>query len=134
MFTMRLRRSVAFLIDTTIAGTLARLFEPYLPVSFSWVAFKILGVSFTLYLTLAFVFYVLYFSMFDIVNKGRTIGKLMVGIVTVFFDKNTLKKRLIRSLFKIISMLLLPIAFVIYFRYDYTFQDNHCRTKTVKAE
>ena len=133
MVTMRLRRSIALLIDTTIAGTLPRLFEPYLPVSFSWVAFNISAFPFTLYITLAFVFYLLYFAMFDMINKGRTVGKRMAGIVTVFFDKNTLKKRLVRSLFKTLSILLLPISFMLYFRYDYTLQDSRCRTKTEKA-
>ncbi|MEM9686114.1 MAG: RDD family protein, partial [Bacteroidota bacterium] len=109
----------------------------FLPVTILTHHIAFSGMAFTMGVTLAPVFYGVYFIVFDLVNDGRTLGKLMLGILVVSKDGAALspKKQLLRSLYKMLSVLLLPLSIGLFlFKDHYTFQDYYMGTITLWRE
>ena len=116
-----------------IISILVTVVENFLPVTIQTHDFEVFGSPFTMGITLTPVCYGFYFVIFDVINKGRTVGKLMLGILVV--SKNgaalRIKKRLWRSLYKILSILILPVSVGLFlFKEGYSFQDYYMGTVT----
>lgn len=130
------RRTVAFLIDMLIVSIIISVFGNL----FSFMAFKVygfefLGMQFRISITAVFVFYLLYLIVFDIVKEGQTIGKLILNIIAVTENRKppALKKRIVRSLYKTLSIIILPVAALLFFFGNhYTLQDRYTGTITVR--
>jgi hypothetical protein len=73
--------------------------------------------------------------LFDVIKNGITIGKSLLSIINV--DNNdgnilSLKRRITRSLLKVISFVLLPLSFFMFiFNNEFTIQDYFVKSKTV---
>lgn len=130
------RRIPAFLIDVVIAGILASLVGNFLPVTFEISHFEMLGMKFTWGITLNIVFYLLYLVFFDLLNHGNTLGKLLLRITVISKDEKVLtsKRRLVRSLYKTLSVIILPVSVLLFlFKRHYTIQDHYTNTVTVAS-
>lgn len=78
-----------------------------------------------------------YFLFFDFVKQGDTIGKAIVSITVVNCDNSplSLKKRLFRSLIKILGLVFLPVTFLVFiFGNHYLLQDEFIKTVTVSEK
>ena len=136
MDNMHIRRIIAFLIDMSAAGIIARFFENFFSVTFKINDLEVFGLHFTLFVTLIPLFYWVYLMVFDIVTNGRTIGKLLLNIVTVSKtgEKLSTKQCLVRSLYKMISIMILPVSILLFlFKDHYTIQDRYSGTITIKS-
>lgn len=137
MKSIRLRRSIAFLIDMFIIGTMVGVFDSLFPVTIASInGFEVSGILLTLGLCLTPVFYILYFAIFDIVAVGQSPGKSILGIVVVSKtgEALSLKKRLLRSWYKMLGVLILPVVAAILFIHDnYTIQDYRTDTTTIRS-
>ncbi|MEM9687418.1 MAG: RDD family protein [Bacteroidota bacterium] len=132
---IRLRRSMAFLIDMGIVSTVIAIFENLFPVTTQTHEFDVSGIRFAFGISLAPIFYILYFIIFDIIVGGQTVGKSILGIVVV--SKNgaalSMKKLLLRSLYKMLGVLLLPVAAFLFISDNYTLQDYCTDTDTIRS-
>jgi len=135
MKNIQLRRSIAFLIDMFIIGAMVGIFDSLFPVTIRVDNFEVSGIRLTLGITLAPVFYILYFIIFDIIAGGQTSGKSILGIVVV--SKNgeaiSIRKRLLRSLYKMLGVLILPVAVLLFISDNYSIQDYHVGTATIQG-
>ena len=131
-----LRRSIAFLIDMGIISLMVSIFENLLPVTIQAHDFAIFGIRLTPGISLSPVFYILYFTIFDIVAGGRTTGKSIMGIVVVseFGEKLSVKKLLLRSFYKTVSVFILPVSIFLFIcREYYTLQEYFTDTDTIRS-
>ncbi|MEM9686041.1 MAG: RDD family protein [Bacteroidota bacterium] len=131
---VHIRRIPAFLIDVIIAGILSSFVGNFLPVTFEISHFEMLGMKFTWGITLNIVFFLLYLVFFDLLNYGNTLGKLLLRIVIVSKNEEvvTSKRRLIRSLYKTLSVIILPVSALLFvFKKYYTIQDHYTNTATI---
>lgn len=137
MESVHIKRSIAFLIDIVISGIFATLIENFFPITFEINDFEILNIKFTWGITLQIVFYLLYLFVFDLLNNGNTLGKLLLSITVITKNKEVpaLKKRLVRSLCKTVSVIILPVSALLFlFKNYYTIQDHYAGTITVKSK
>jgi uncharacterized RDD family membrane protein YckC len=75
-----------------------------------------------------------YFLMFDLLNQGKTIGKIFFKIKSVdtTTDAFVLKQALIRSLLKMISIIILPISLILLLNNSYSIHEFFSKTKTIR--
>lgn len=133
---MAVRRSIAFLMDMVIISIVITVFKNLLPVTIPIRDFEIFSRQFTIGLTLAPVFYSLYFIFFDVVKKGQTAGKLILGIFVVSKTGKTLtiRKHLFRTLYKMLSVLMFPVIALLFFLSGrYPLQDYYTDTVTIRS-
>ncbi|MEM9687745.1 MAG: RDD family protein, partial [Bacteroidota bacterium] len=125
-----LRRSMAFLIDMGIVSISIAIFENLFPITIQTHEFDVSGIRFAFGISLAPVFYILYFIIFDIIADGRTPGKSILGILVVseFGKRLSTKKHLLRSFYKTVSVFVLPISIFLFIFQKYTLQDYYTDT------
>jgi len=135
MNSVNVKRIVAFVIDLLFIATLINigfslLYENYSPTSFNfgWFPpFVLPGVFLGGYL--------LYFFLFDLIFEGQTLGKLASSILVVGSSNNHIldfKKRFIRSLLKMLSILLLPLSILLFFSWGgFTIHEKVSDSKTI---
>jgi len=78
-----------------------------------------------------------YFIGCDFLNRGESLGKDIMGLQTRSLDGRVLelRQRLCRTLLKWVSLILWPLAFLLYFwkERDFTFQDYVVKTKVTQV-
>lgn len=129
-----LKRIGSFLIDISIIETVSSLIANFIPIKIKVSSFELLGKNFYINISFIIILYILYFILFDILNNGKTLGKILFKIKVLSIENNNLSKvkLVIRSFYKILSILILPISIILYYFYNYfTIQDRICKTKTV---
>lgn len=130
------RRIGAFIIDTLVIGILVSLVESLFPFLYEAKTTSIFGISVTYRFGASFLFYVCYFILFDLANEGNTIGKLLFKIKVISEDEAeiTKGKRMVRSLLKLVSIIVLPIAILLFLFKDYfSMQEHYTNTITVRS-
>jgi uncharacterized RDD family membrane protein YckC len=78
----------------------------------------------------------LYFFMFDLFCRRQTVGKYFTGISIIDEDGSTalsLKKLLIRTLVKWISVQIIPIAYIYYLFSNKALHDKFVKSKTINT-
>lgn len=97
--------------------------------------FTLFELKFTLNFEFKFFIILFYFLLFDLLNQGKTIGKIFFKIKSV--DKETnmfaFKQASIRTLLKMISIIILPISFILLLNNSYSIHEHFSKTKTIKA-
>lgn len=134
MDTTQKRRVGAFIIDVMIICLLSAFTENIVSTFNDEISFNALGLTLNHTFSFSVLYYVSYFLLFDQMNHGITIGKMLLKIMVVFQDKTELPKaiRLKRSLLKIISILILPITVLLFFLNKYfTIHDHFNQTITI---
>lgn len=79
--------------------------------------------------------YLTYFWIFDLLNKGNTPGKTALTIRVISEDGQPLtrKNRLLRTVLKVIGILMLPLAAVLFiWAKSFTLQDQVLKTRTIR--
>jgi len=128
------RRVGAFIIDLMVIGFFVTFAENILSFFIEKISFDALGLTFNYTFSFSILFYVSYFLLFDLINNGITLGKMIFKIKVVFLDKTELTKatHLKRSLLKILGIIILPIAVLLFFLNKYfTIHDHFCQTTTI---
>lgn len=134
MDSIKTKRITAFIIDVVVISFGTSLINSILPITFLLTDVSLFGVDARLGITLGIFTYFIYFTIFDIISNGNTIGKQLVKITTI---SNTLKKLrlkdlILRSFYKTLSIIILPISVIIFlFTKEYTIQDKLVKTTTI---
>jgi uncharacterized RDD family membrane protein YckC len=128
------RRIVAFIVDSTIIGLFAGFFDGFFSDMFQEKVFLFFNQEIKVKFSIAFVFYLIYFFLFDLLNKGTTLGKLLTQIRIVSSNSKSLSvvDLMLRTVLKLISIIFLPIAAIIYLLSDsFTVHDALMKTQTM---
>jgi uncharacterized RDD family membrane protein YckC len=128
------RRIGAFIIDAIVIGFFATFAENIFSLFDEKFSFDALGLTFYYKFSFSILFYVFYFVLFDLINNGVTLGKMIFKIKVVFLDETELPKvtRLKRSLLKVVGIVILPIAVLLFFLNNFfTIHDHFCQTITI---
>lgn len=131
------RRIGAFILDALIIGIFSTFAENIISLFTEKFSFNALGLTFYYTFSVSILFYVFYFLLFDQFNSGVTFGKMVFKIKVVFYNNNELPKRIHmkRSLLKILSIIILPVAVLLFFLNScFTIQDHFCQTKIIPKQ
>jgi uncharacterized RDD family membrane protein YckC len=130
---MKEKRVYAFIIDIIFSGVISSIASSLLFQKENSTTLAIFTFN-NWYLTY-YSFTFLYFVLFDVFKNGITIGKSILSIINVDNINGNLldvKRRIIRSFLKIISIILFPLSlFMFVFNNEFTIQDYFVKSKTV---
>lgn len=132
------KRIYSFLVDCIIINCLGififSLFNLEKEIEIN--SFNLFIFDFNYGLTYQILIISIYFILFDILNNGKTFGKIIFSINVV--NKSSLKnlsflKLLERTLYKTLAILVLPISVILFLtKNGYTIQDKIVNTTTIK--
>lgn len=127
------KRILALTIDLIIIGFFVRLLSSLVDLNFSQGNLFLFDTNFTYGYSLVFIIYIIYFFVFDYINNGVTFGKRIFKIEVIQIDKTrlSLSKRLIRSILKVVSIIIFPITLLMFMINGKTLHDNICKTKSI---
>ncbi|MCG2417932.1 RDD family protein [Aequorivita sp. F47161] len=128
------KRIFAFLIDLLIIATISSLFSGFFEIERALGTTTIFDQTVTYGISWSFLFYAMYFIIFDIFNDAITVGKQLLKIKVVLKNDNplSLRAQIYRTVLKTISILFLPISAFVFLINGKTLQDSYCNTKTVE--
>ena len=120
------KRILALTIDLIIIGFFVRLLSSLVDLNFSQGNLFLFDTNFTYGYSLVFIIYIIYFFVFDYINNGVTFGKRIFKIEVIQIDKTrlSLSKRLIRSILKVVSIIIFPITLLMFMINGKTLHDN----------
>ncbi len=131
------KRVLAFIIDMSIISMVFGLIQNFIPLIIEIREYELGTFDILVKFSFVFVFYFLYLFAFDFAKEGRTVGKMIFNILVI--SRKTMKtpKRkmlLLRSSYKVMSMIVLPISVLLFYFFDqFTLQDTFCDTETIKS-
>ena len=128
---MENKRIYSFLVDMIVISLILSL----LPFSLvkKIVEFSFNNTDFIVNFEYKFFIILVYFLVFDLFNKGKTIGKLIFKIKVVDIATNVFvfKQAVVRTLLKMISIVIFPISFFLMKFKKYTLHEQYSKTKTI---
>lgn len=133
----KLWRIGAFIVDIVILGAIVSFSEGLLDTSIEGKSYDLFGMNFSIKLGVTFLIYVMYFLIFDVANRGNTVGKIIFRIKVVTEDNSTPRCgiRMIRTILKIVSIIILPISILLFFLNDsFTIHDRYAKTLTIRGK
>lgn len=129
------KRVIAFILDIVVISTFVNIScivfsDTYSPWHIYYQNFS------SLFLPGMFIAVsIIYILLFDLIFEGQTMGKLAASILVVATENNhipDLKFRIIRSLTKILSIILLPISILLFLgKRGYTIHEKISNSKTI---
>ena len=125
----------AFIIDMIIVSLIASFIESMFSIFDESSVIELFGFSFKLVYSLSIPFYLSYFILFDLLNDGKSIGKMVFGIKVVFIDYKEVQlgTLLKRTILKTLSIIILPISVLMFvLNKRFTFHDYYTNTITVR--
>lgn len=134
MKTTKTARIWAFIIDAFIVGLLTSLIQNILPDFFSVHHREIVNIPIKVSFGGSITTYFLYFLIFDLFNNGVSVGKMLLKLIVVESTDEDLDttKSIIRTVIKLVSLALFPIAALVYlFTNAWTLHEKATNTKTV---
>jgi uncharacterized RDD family membrane protein YckC len=133
---LKYKRAVAFLIDFSIVTSIVSLIHNFFSTALYIKEVELQNFKIVNKITFDFIFMMLYLVLFDFIYKGRTIGKILMKINILTQNNEILnqKELIIRTLFKTLSFIFLPIAILLYLINGYTFQDSILKTKSMELK
>lgn len=133
MHKTNIQRCFAFAIDALVVGIITSLIESFIPTEFKTSILVIQEVRLSPEISL-FV-YVIYFISMDVLVEGTTIGKVIFSLKVVDEEELPLnsKQLVVRSLLKVVSIIILPLALIYLIFKGTTLHDVVLNTKTIKT-
>ncbi len=130
------QRFLAFFIDLIIINALIGVFGFLLKNEFSLYKTMFGETSVNFKLSFELFYYLIYFVFFDIFKEGISIGKKATGLLIIdqqgqIPDRNELVKR---TFLKMLGVLLLPIAALVYLLGEWAVQDATTDMKVVQGK
>ena len=130
------QRFLAFFIDLIIINALIGVFGFLLKNEFSLYKTMFGETSVNFKLSFELFYYLIYFVFFDIFKEGISIGKKATGLFIIdqqgqIPDRNELVKR---TFLKMLGVLLLPLAALIYLLGEWAVQDAITEMKVVQGK
>ncbi|GER61060.1 hypothetical protein ULMA_31680 [Patiriisocius marinus] len=127
-------RLFALLIDLVIISVLYSIASNFLILNIELGVENISTTNVVYGYSFLFVFYLFYFLIFDFTNNGNTLGKILTKITVVSKQKNKLNyNKFLRTILKIISLVIFPVAAILFFTNGTSLQDKITKTKTIKS-
>ncbi len=127
-------RLFALLIDLVIISVLFSIASNFLILNIELGVENISKKDIVYGYSFLFVFYLFYFLIFDITNNGDTLGKILTKITVVSKQKDKLNyNKFLRTILKIISLVIFPVAAILFFTNGTSIQDKITKTKTIKS-
>jgi uncharacterized RDD family membrane protein YckC len=129
------KRILAFLIDLLIIAIISTLSTGFFEIERELGTTTIFNQTITYGISWSFLFYAMYFIIFDIFNNAVTVGKQLLQIKVALKNNKQLsiQSRIYRTVLKTISILFLPISALVFLINGNTLQDSYCNTKTVET-
>ncbi len=130
------QRFLAFFIDLIIINAVIGIFGLLLNHQISLYRMVTGEASVNFKVSFELFYYLIYFVFFDIFKEGITVGKKATGLFIVdqqggIPDRNELVKR---TFLKMIGVIFLPIAALVYLIAEKTIQDSTTDTKVVQGK
>jgi uncharacterized RDD family membrane protein YckC len=126
------KRIFALVVDLAVISQISILINNIIKINYEISTFKLYETEVSYGYSLIVFVYIIYFIVFDYFYGGRTFGKKIFSISVV--GKNyslSLKQSIIRSLLKVISIIILPISAFIFLIDNSTIHDKYFNTKTI---
>lgn len=134
MSQIQTKRILAFIIDMIIVSIITSALQSMLSNIFQPKEYLFIGMSIKTTHGFSLVFYLIYFFVFDFLNQGKTLGKILFRNQVIFPDnrKPSIINLMTRTVLKIVSILILPIAILLYlFNNRFTLQDHFTKTTVI---
>ncbi len=129
------RRIASFIIDMVGANLIFYVLDVVFP-TYRIGSFLLFGHSVDLDFKLALLAIPIYFLIFDLVNQGQSLGKIILATKTIDSSSSAAPAgatRIMRTLLKMLSIALWPIALLVYLMCSVTLHDKVARTVTVRV-
>ncbi|XLS30308.1 RDD family protein [Flavobacteriaceae bacterium M23B6Z8] len=129
------KRIIAFFLDIMVIATLVNICCSAVSENYSPLNFNLHYIS-SLMLPGVFIgVYTVYILIFDLIFEGQTLGKLASSILVVECGNNhvpDLKKRMLRSFTKFVSILLLPVSILLFLsKRGFTIHEKISNSRTI---
>lgn len=137
MESIKIKRVLSLIIDIIMSNTIGTLIFSFLNLEKDIYVNKLdlFGMDVVYGYSFQIILFMIYFVCFDILNNGRTPGKLMfyISVVnSVTLTELSLKRKLIRTFYKTIGVILFPISLFFFIKYEgLTLQDKIIKTTTI---
>ncbi|WP_340203286.1 RDD family protein [Ascidiimonas sp. W6] len=129
------KRIIAFIIDILVISTFVNICCSAVSENYSPSHLNIQYFSSLLLPGMFIGVYIIYILLFDVIFEGQTLGKLASSILVVESNNDTipdLKKRVIRSLTKFLSILLLPLSVLLFIsKRGFTIHEKISKSRTI---
>jgi len=127
----------AFITDAVFVAVVAGILETLFASVMQYSTFELLGSTFKFTYSFVMPSYIIYYLFFDLVNNGTSLGKIIFKLKVMHENKTPLglRKLVKRTLFKCISILLLPISILLFaLTNGYTIHDAQSNTITIQNQ
>lgn len=124
------RRILAFFIDNFIVVLFFSLLNSIFNLKYNTFDFELFNHMWKVKVTPIILFYMMYFFLFDLINNGITLGKVLFKIKVSANKKGHIK----RSIVKIFSYFILPITLLFWITMNKLPQDYFFKFKTENIE
>lgn len=123
---MKNKRILAFFIDIFIINVIIQLIGFLIKPDLTEYSFETENYKVISRMSYDFIFYLVYFLLFDFFREGITIGKKVTSLIIVNPKQTTIGRNNLvkRTMLKLLSIVFLPISGVIYLIFDKTLHDD----------
>jgi len=128
-----LKRFLAFLLDLIIVSTIYSTLDTMFMLSFKVTELTLFEKTIEVNYNFTFLAFFIYIIIFDILNKAVTFGKMIFKLKVLYPNKELLVSLLlIRSLLKMITIIIFPISILLYlFKNKFIIQDKYSPLKVI---
>jgi uncharacterized RDD family membrane protein YckC len=130
------KRVIAFILDMLVISALVNILCFAVLDNYSPSHLNINYFSSLLIPGIFIIVNIIYILLFDLVFEGQTLGKLASSILVVENNNNDipgLRKRIIRSLTKLLSVILLPLSILLFLsKRGFTIHEKISNSKTIQ--
>ncbi|QMU63828.1 MAG: hypothetical protein GKR88_09860 [Flavobacteriaceae bacterium] len=120
------KRILAFFVDNLIVVFIFSLLNSLFNLEYNTYDFEMFNNIWKVKVTPIILFYLIYFILSDLLNKGITLGKFLFRIKVNASEKKLIK----RSIIKTLSYLILPITLIFWIVMNKLPQDYFLNIKT----
>lgn len=131
------KRIYSLIVDIAISNLISMIFFSVMNLKYNFYenSFVVFNNEISFGFSFQIIIMFMYFIIFDIFNQGKSFGKLIFSIKLI--RKNSLEELttidlLKRSIYKMISIVLLPISIILFLFYNcFSLQDRFSNSKTI---
>jgi uncharacterized RDD family membrane protein YckC len=127
------KRIFALVVDLVFISQISVLINNIIRINYEISTFNLYETKISYGYSFMVVVYLIYFIFFDYFYNGKTIGKRIFSIYVVGKSYNlNIKQNIIRSILKVVSIIILPFSAFIFLIDNSTFHDKYFNTTTLE--
>lgn len=130
------QRAISFIIDLLIVAILIIFIDNFFSDFFTDRQFELRGFRMKINLSFQYMLYLPYFLVFDLLNRGNSPGKQIIGLHVCNKDGEFIDslRAVLRTMVKTISISVLPLSMIIFLLFNgYTLHDALLSTKVEQS-